>query len=191
MVASLVLSLLVFALALGAPLLVQVTGIETSKERAAAQVDVDLSEVVTYEIEDRTHVLGEIEYGQSPPVGGPHMPQWLGCGVYDEPLPEEYVVHDLEHGTIWITHDPDLPEDDVAALADDLPANGILSPYPGLDAPVVVTVWNAQLELTGADDPRLALFIAEYGDGHTSAEPMVGCFGGLGLADLPGSGKAA
>ena len=42
-------------------------------------------------------------------------------------------MHDLEHGTVWITYDPDLDADDVAALADQLPQNGILSPYPGQD----------------------------------------------------------
>lgn len=193
-VVSLVFSVLVLALALAAPLLVRALGIETTQEQAAAEaaeVGVDLSDVVTFEIEDRVHTLDAVEYPQSPPAGGPHAPQWLDCGVYDEVVPEENVVHDLEHGTIWITHDPELDDDEVAELAAQLPDNGILSPYPGLDAPVVVTVWNAQLALTGADDERLGLFIDKYGDGHTSAEPDVGCFGGIDPDDLPGTGKAA
>ena len=43
----------------------------------------------------------------------------------------------------------------------------------------MVTVWGVQLQLTGADDPRLAEFIDEFGDGHTSPEPFVTCEGGL------------
>ena len=66
---------------------------------------------------------------------------------------------------MWITYDPDLDGDDVTALAGRLPDNGILSPYDGLPGPVVVTVWGRQLRLTGADDPRLALFLASSATG--------------------------
>lgn len=121
----------------------------------------------------------DVEYEQTPPLGGPHDDQWLACGVYDEPVRDENAVHDLEHGSVWITHDPELSQDDVAKLADALPANGIISPYPGLPAPAVVTVWGVQLQLDGADDPRLAEFIDEYGDGGTSPEPFASCEGGL------------
>jgi hypothetical protein len=121
----------------------------------------------------------DVDYEQTPPLGGPHDDQWLACGVYDEPIRDENAVHDLEHGAVWITHDPELSEDDVAALAEQLPDNGIMSPYPGLPAPVVVTVWGVQLQLDGADDPRLAEFIDEYGDGGTSPEPFASCEGGL------------
>jgi hypothetical protein len=121
----------------------------------------------------------DVDYEQTPPMGGPHDDQWLACGVYDEPLRDENAVHDLEHGAVWITHDPDLPENEIDALADSLPANGIMSPYPDLPAPVVVTAWGVQLQLDGADDPRLAEFIDAYGDGSTSPEPFASCEGGL------------
>ena len=125
-----------------------------------------------------THTGDDVDYLQSPPTGGPHDQVWLACGVYDVPVRDENAVHALEHGTVWITHDPDLPGDEVDELADQLPAEGILSPYPGQEAPVEVTVWGAQLELDGADDERLDLFLEEYGDGHTSPEPMASCQGG-------------
>ena len=67
---------------------------------------------------------------------------------------------------------------DVAALAAELPPNGIMSPREDLPSPVVVTVWGAQLGLDGADDERLALFLEEYGDGHTAPEFGVSCRGG-------------
>jgi hypothetical protein len=55
----------------------------------------------------------------------------------------------------------------------------MLSPYPGLPAPVVVTVWDAQLDLKGADDPRLPTFLSFYGDGHTAPEAaFASCKGG-------------
>ncbi len=36
-------------------------------------------------------------------------------------------------------------------IADQLPDNGIMSPYADQDAPVVITAWGRQLELVGAD----------------------------------------
>jgi hypothetical protein len=128
---------------------------------------------------ETTHTEDDVDYEQSPPAGGPHHPTWLDCGVYDEPVSEENVVHDLEHGTVWITYEPGLDEESVAALEEALPQNGILSPYDDLRAPVVVTVWERQLELTGADDPRLQLFIDEFGAGETAPEPFASCAGGL------------
>jgi hypothetical protein len=92
-------------------------------------------------------------------------------------------VHALEHGTVWVTYRPGLAPADVQTLVTALHAvksgKTILSAYDGLSAPVVVTVWDAQLGLTGADDPRLALFLGFYGDGHTSPEPTASCAGGV------------
>lgn len=125
-----------------------------------------------------THVTDPVDYEQVPPVGGPHFGEWLDCGVYTSPVQDENAVHDLEHGAVWITYDPSLGDDDVATLEDALPQNGIMSPYDGLPAPVVVTVWGTQLALDGADDPRLAEFVEEYDDGVTAPEPFASCAGG-------------
>ena len=155
-----------------------------------AQRALDLTLVETWEITDRAHTTDDVTYPQDPPAGGAHAPIWLACGVYDEPVRDENAVHDLEHGTVWITHDPDLSDDDRAALAEQLPDNGIMSPREGLPSPVVVTVWGAQLRLDGADDRRLGLFLEEYGDGHTAPEFGVSCEGGTpipGRAALPGA----
>lgn len=143
-----------------------------------ADEPVDLSEVVVAEDLSTAHVPGDEAYPTTPPIGGPHDEVWLDCGVYDEPVRDENAVHDLEHGTVWITYEPGLSDGDVERLADALPANGILSPYDGLPAPVVVTVWGRQLRLDGADDERLELFVREYGGGATAPEPNASCAGG-------------
>lgn len=139
---------------------------------------VNLDEVRTYDDLDPSHTPDDVDYPQGPAVGGPHDPAWLDCGVYDEPVREENVVHDLEHGTVWIAYDPDAGID-IDALAGLLPQNGILSPYDGLDSPVVVTVWGRQLALDGADDARLPLFIDTYEGGETAPEPFASCAGGV------------
>jgi hypothetical protein len=50
-----------------------------------------------------THVPGPVVRSVIPPVGRDHNAVWANCGVYDEPLPNERAVHNLEHGAVWIT----------------------------------------------------------------------------------------
>ncbi|HYF74600.1 MAG TPA: DUF3105 domain-containing protein [Nocardioides sp.] len=170
---ALVAAVLVVALAVTLPMLVRDLRATRAAEEAAT-----LADVREYDDLSTAHTPADVDYPQTPPAGGPHARVWLDCGAYDEPVNDEAAVHDLEHGTVWITYDPDLDDDDVSALEDALPANGILSPYAGLDAPVVVTVWGRQLALDGADDPRLELFIRTYGGGETAPEPSASCAGG-------------
>ena len=179
-------SALVLGAALVAPLVDRAIRGDEQDQRA-----LDLTLVQTWEITDRAHTTEDVTYPQDPPVGGAHAPIWLACGVYDEPVREENAVHDLEHGTVWITHDPDLSDADRQRLADQLPDNGIMSPRDGLPSPVVVTVWGAQLQLDGADDRRLGLFLEEYGDGRTAPEFGVSCAGGTPdpQGELPGRGE--
>ena len=143
-----------------------------------------------YDFVGGDHKTTPIHYAQVPPAGGPHDPTWDDCGAYDAPIRNENGVHDLEHGTVWITYRPGLDATAVQSLKSQLETlksgKWILSPYPGLPAPVVVTVWNAQLDLTGADDPRLPKFLAYYGDGHTGPEAaFASCKGGAHIMASP------
>lgn len=150
-----------------------------------------LDAVRVYEDLRTDHVADDqaVEYDPAPPPGGPHADVWLACGAYDEPVRDENAVHALEHGTVWITYDPEeLSPDDVEDLTARLPDEGILSPYPGQGAPVVVTVWGRQLDLRSAGDERLGLFLDAYGDGHTSPEPMASCEGGDQVTDDAAAG---
>lgn len=188
LVLATVAALVVLGAALVAPLVDRAIRGEERAQRA-----LDLTLVETWEITDRAHTMDDVTYPQDPPAGGAHAPVWLACGVYDEPVREENAVHDLEHGTVWITHDPGLPAADLETLAEQLPDNGIMSPREGLPSPVVVTVWGAQLQLDGADDRRLGLFVEEYGDGHTAPEFGVSCEGGTPdpQGAIPGEGANA
>lgn len=182
LVLSSVLSALILGGAIAAPGIARLAGYNSTPT--------DLGDVLVFTIEDTRHTADDVEYDQTPPVGGQHADIWLACGVYDEPVRDENAVHDLEHGTVWITHAPDLSEGERSRLAGLLPENGIMSPYPDLPAPVVVTVWNAQLHLESADDERLELFLDRYADGHTAPEIGASCHGGTPdpQGGLPGTG---
>jgi len=128
------------------------------------------------------HTTGAVSYAQTPPVGGDHNPEVLNCGIYDQPAPNENAVHSLEHGAVWVTYQPDLPQAQVDILRQDVRGHShlLLSPYPGLPAPVVASGWGVQLQLPSADDPRLANFLKKYEQGPQTPERGAECSGGVG-----------
>ena len=65
---------------------------------------------------EHQHVTGPVKYAVLPPVGGPHNATWMNAGVYTKPIPSERAVHNLEHGAVWITYNPNLPADQVNQL---------------------------------------------------------------------------
>jgi hypothetical protein len=120
--------------------------------------------VETFAVNSADHTTEPVDYPQDPPAGGPHDPSWQKCAVYDAPVRPENAVHSQQHGAVWITYQPDLPESErevLANLAEDEP-HLLISPYPGLEDPVVASAWGAQLRLDDVDDPRLQAFIDEY-----------------------------
>ena len=122
------------------------------------------------------HVTTPVTYSVTPPVGGDHNPTPLTCGVYAKPVPNEYAVHDLEHGAIWITYQPSLPQSEVNQLKSFVdrqsvltPSTGgpgsrymTLTPFPGLPTPVVMSSWGFQLRLSSPTDPRMQQFVDKF-----------------------------
>lgn len=138
--------------------------------------------VQTFANLDRSHTSEPVTYAMDPPAGGPHRPAWQNCGVYTSPVPNENAVHSLEHGVIWITYQPELAAGELASLQTLTRQSSyrLLSPYPGLDSPIVVSAWGYQLKLDRADDPRLLDFIAKYEQNPFGPEPGASCAGGIG-----------
>ncbi|ADG87957.1 hypothetical protein TBS_02160 [Thermobispora bispora] len=147
-----------------------------------------LAEVQRFSYRGGDHSWTKVSYKETPPVGGTHNYVWQNCGIYDKPIHDELAVHSLEHGAVWITYRPDLPESEVNKLKELASADYmLLSPYPGLSAKIMVTSWNHQLKLDRADDPRLPEFIKTYKQNpkHTP-EFGAACTGGLSItADQP------
>ena len=128
------------------------------------------------------HSEGQIDYAQTPPAGGEHNQVWQNCGFYSEPVRSENVVHSLEHGAVWITYRPDLPQEQVQQIQELANDNTyvLASPYPDLPSPVVASAWGKQLELDSADDQRLKQFVSYFMQGPQTPEPGAVCTGGTG-----------
>lgn len=128
------------------------------------------------------HVTGSVRYDRTPPAGGPHAPFWATCGVYTAPLSNEQAVHSLEHGAVWITYQPGLlgPElDRLTSVAENHYLGGeryvLVSPFAGQATAIVATAWGAQLGVSSAADPRLAVFLDHFRAGPQALEPGAYC----------------
>lgn len=140
--------------------------------------------VKTYEVASNRHVKGPVSYPQSPPVGGPHDPVWQDCGFYDVPLRDENAVHSLEHGAVWITYRKGLPADQVRSLRS-LAAHEsrvLISPYPKLSSPLVLSAWGRQLKIDSVRDARLDRFLRAYINSADIPEPGGPCTKGKATA---------
>jgi hypothetical protein len=130
----------------------------------------------------RNHVTEPQTYDVTPPVGGPHAGVWQNCGFYAEPIPPETGVHALEHGAVWITFRPDLPDRQVEKLVDIAKQPYLLvSPWPDLPSPVIASAWGRQLRLQSVDDDRLGEFIKAFVLGPQAPESGSPCTGGFGV----------
>jgi hypothetical protein len=141
--------------------------------------------VVTFQNLTRNHVSGKVAYPQVPPVGGDHNPVWLNCGIYSQSVINENAVHSMEHGAVWITYQPSLAQQDIDQLKSLVRGHSyvLLSPYPGLPSPVVISAWGLQLQVKSASDSRLAQFISRYEQGPQTPEHGAACSGGIGTPD--------
>lgn len=141
----------------------------------------EIEGVETVEIATANHVDTPVEYEQTPPVGGDHSSIWTNCGIYTEQLPNENTVHSMEHGAVWITYQPDLAQSEIDALTELVGDRTyvVLSPYEGLESPIVASAWGLQLSLDSADDERLLAFLAKYVQGEQTPEPGAACSGGI------------
>jgi Protein of unknown function (DUF3105) len=114
----------------------------------------------------RGHISADkrVAYDRSPPFGGPHDAVWAACNgvVYATPVRNENMVHSLEHGAVWIAYNPEkITGSTLQSLKDRVHGANylMLSPYPGLDAPISLQSWGHQLKVTNPADKRIDHFI--------------------------------
>jgi putative peptide zinc metalloprotease protein len=140
--------------------------------------------VQSFEVSEQDHVQTLVSYPQNPPAGGNHNPIWQNCGFYSKPVHNEYAVHSMEHGAVWITYRTNLPTEQVRKLKQLAHSQTyiLVSPYPGLPSPVVASAWGKQLRLESANAPRLEQFVRAFRQGPQTPEPGATCTGGTSAA---------
>lgn len=129
------------------------------------------------------HIEGALYAVDEVPAGGPMASIWANCGFYDVPMPAENVVHSLEHGAVWITYQPDIPQGQVDVLRRlSRPGEKVLaSPIDNQGSQIMATAWGFQLEVESTEDPRLEQFIVEFAGSLSAPEAGGSCTRGVGV----------
>lgn len=83
-------------------------------------------------------------WNTSPPTSGPHYVEPTIWGVYDAELQQARVVHNLEHGGVYIQYGPDVPAqtvDELRAFYEDHRNGTLLAPLASLGDTIALGVW--------------------------------------------------
>ncbi len=110
----------------------------------------------------------DVEYTTTPPTSGDHWDAWARCGFYEDGLPDERIVHNMEHGNIVVSYN--LPDPaDVAQLRDfmdglDLAPDWTVTRFYGEipEGTVALTTWGVLDTMQGVDEDRIERFIRAY-----------------------------
>ena len=114
-------------------------------------------------------------YNTVPPTSGPHWSQWSNCGFFTHDLPDELLVHNLEHGNIIVSYnftDAARIEALRAALSTIPLAEefAIVRRYDAIpEGMVAITAWGVLDRMMEVDAERIADFFRDY-PGNTGPE---------------------
>lgn len=135
----------------------------------------DPSDVQSFEIQGQDHIevgASHPGYNSNPPTSGPHYAEPADWGAYQEELPDEQLVHNLEHGGIWISYKgvDERTKRQLEDVARANPGSVIVTPRSRNDAPIVLASWGKLLKLQQFDEGRIRSFIDQYK--NQSPEPV-------------------
>lgn len=125
-------------------------------------------------IQGQQHVLpGEMHppYNSDPPTSGWHYTDTLEAGFHEQPVPDELLVHNLEHGHIVIAYDCSKLADCETVKAQ---LRGIVGrfnswkvtvvPRQNADAAIALTAWGRMDKLDHFDEGRIVAFVNAWRD---------------------------
>ncbi len=116
-----------------------------------------------------------VRYSTTPPTSGDHWGRWADCGFYAGGLPDERIVHNLEHSNIVVSYNLTAPAD-VEALRKAVEDVGLSRAWgvtrfydkvpPGT---VAMAAWGILDTMQGVDKGRIKKFFETYA-GKTGPE---------------------
>ena len=131
------------------------------------------------ETESANHILDgtPIDYVTGPPpVWGDHWSSPTRCGFYEQAVPDEIVLHNLEHGNVVMSYNL-TDSSDVARLKEVHSSLGgsddwlVTRPYDLIpEGEVAMTAWGILDQFTGVDEEGIKRFYKAYQGNRFSAE---------------------
>lgn len=106
-------------------------------------------------------------YNSNPPTSGPHFPNVAEWGVYQQEIPDEMLLHNLEHGGVWISYKPGIPEDIKKKLEGFYEKYGrkiIVVPRSKNDADIALAAWSRldKFNVSDFSEERVDKFIKAF-----------------------------
>lgn len=108
-------------------------------------------------------------YNSNPPTSGWHYPTPPKRGIYTQVLPEEELIHFMEHAGVVVHYNPNkLPSDQVKQLQDIVRSelhkgHGqiVMAPDPKIPQPVALTAWQhlEAFDAVTGNQSRIKIFI--------------------------------
>lgn len=122
-------------------------------------------------------VATPVTYNSNPPTSGPHYPYPAGWGIYKNSPADEFLVHNLEHGGVTISYNPNRIKgqelEQIQAQARSLSnfnPRVIVTPRQNLDTAIVLTAWTYLQKLDRYDPAAVKVFY----DTHIARGPECG-----------------
>lgn len=124
---------------------------------------------VMYPDQGQEHVpLGEAhEYNSNPPTSGWHHGTPAEWGIYKEEIADQILLHNLEHGGVWISYKPDISGDVKEKLESFYEKYGrkiIVTPRSANDADIVLGAWTHLDKFSASEysEERVEKFIKAF-----------------------------
>ena len=131
-----------------------------------------------YPIVGREHIpIGAApvsRYNSNPPTSGDHYPATAPADLYEERVPDAFLIHNLEHGHVWLSWRDD-GDDEVIELfrqlREQFPEWVVASYRPENEERLVAAAWGRLLPLAAPDRDALTAFIMRYRDKAPESVP--------------------
>ena len=120
----------------------------------------------------------KVEYHSNPPTSGDHWPAPAPWGVYRSPQPDEQLVHNLEHGGVWISYQgiDDSTRAKLEVFGQKYPDAVVVTPRPENDRKIALASWGRFEKSDVLNEERIERFIRE--NVNKSPEPLASLEGG-------------
>lgn len=104
-------------------------------------------------------------YNSNPPTSGWMDPQPAAWGVYQSVIPDENMVHSLEHSGVWLSYRDANDTETIQQLQDiarRYTSQVIVTYRPANDSRIAIAAWRRLLKMDKVDSAQIYDFIARY-----------------------------
>lgn len=121
-----------------------------------------------FDVASRTHIAqgtNSQDFNTNPPSSGQHWASPAEVGYYDSPLVDEQVVHNLEHGHVWLTFKPDVAQeikDKIKAIVEADSWKVVAASREANDSKFAYVAWGRVLKMEEFDENKVKDFIKTY-----------------------------